>query len=137
MDFDKLYKLGKFENVSHCAECFGCGKAEPPHWLYLYPGEFEYRIRRHLFPDFEMSRTLLVAEDTLFECLLAVSGTQEACKDAPLTCRMSPIQVWKRPGKKALVEFVGVCDIQNFERQWVIDLAEMIVEVYVNQGVKE
>ena len=131
--YDKLYSLGgKFQDVESCKSCPGCGAPETDVWVYLYPGELEYRRKRNLFPVFELYRE--ERGERLYLCPLGRPRVTHLCLASPLVCKMSPIQVIKRGRRPAVVEFCHECQMTHFERDWVVAMTKIVVELYVNQG---
>jgi len=148
--FDKLYTLGKFEDVSSCIACSKCGSARKPMWLYLYPGELEYRRKRKLIPDFDTVQSRRFPSDIVcngvlvslkgdrhFRCPFADTGLSVQCKSPPITCRTGPIQIFELPNGRAIVELEPECSKVTLGKKYVLELITLVLELYVNLKVGE
>jgi len=141
-DYQKLYniannaKVSRPEQIKACAECDGC----PGVWVYLYPGEFEYRRDNKLSPTFVDADVQIVGGDKLYKCPLH-DGSK--CEVAPLVCRLTPFQIYQRRGDRAIVVRAGggypehPCLIESFTSDQVLAIVELVVELYVNLKVGE
>jgi len=140
--YDELYWMGgKFEDIGECKKCGVCNSRP---FIFLYPGEFEYRKRRQLKPEFTKNEFKVENGDVLYKCpILKKKDIPKLCLDAPLVCKLSPIQIFKRPNSPAFVKLtddpctMSTCPKKTFEKEWVVSVVKLIVELYVNLRVGE
>jgi hypothetical protein len=132
-DFSRLYSYNlKFKDCSACKTCKQCGIAHNKHYIYLYPGELEFRELWELHPVFHYENSIIVDGDRLYACPHDFSSGMP-CVDSTLSCRLCPINIYERKGEKAFSEVS--CKMKTIDMKWFKEALKVIVDLYLVIGV--
>jgi hypothetical protein len=132
-DFDRLYSYKlKFKDCTGCKECEITKRIlARQHYIYLYPGEMEYREKYGLQPVFDRNNFVEVEGEKLYSC----TGYCEKCEESSLSCKLCPINIFARSGEIPFSEMT--CKMKSVDMDWLQEVMKAIVDLYLIVKVGE